>query len=126
LEPESPCIGAGETGENIGARLGVCDVASAPEAPTSGFIRNSLQVWPNPSTGSVEIVLADDLDATDLDAAIFGIDGRRLATLHHGLQPGSMNWSGEVDGKAVPNGSYIVVLRRDGAVVATERFVMAR
>ncbi len=126
LEPESPCIGAGETGENIGARFGVCDVASTPETPPLDFVRSQVHVWPNPSTGCVEIVLAGDLDATDLDAAVFGIDGRRLATLNRGAQTGSMNWDGEVDGKAVPNGSYVVVLQRGNTVVATERFVLAR
>ena len=85
-----------------------------------------LRVWPNPSTGSVEIALADGVDRTHLDASIFGVDGRRLLTLDRSVLSGSWSWNGEIGGTTAPTGSYIVVLRRAGNVAATQRFTLVR
>jgi hypothetical protein len=58
LEPESPCRGAGENGEDVGARIGICwDPSSVPEsAGAIGDLWVS-EPWPNPTRRGVTLSL---------------------------------------------------------------------
>lgn len=58
LEPESPCRGTGEGGEDIGARLGLCGWAGVTAHPAESDAGRWLAgPWPNPTAGGVSLLM---------------------------------------------------------------------
>ncbi len=129
LQWGSPCIGAGEGGEDVGARLGYCNVPlaveSEPRLRAAGlWISNP---WPNPTTGTTELVLRGH-PGLPVDARIIGVDGsvvRDLALAGSGdLQ--RLTWDGLCrNGSPAPAGVYYLRIENDGQT-CTRRLIVVR
>ena len=86
---------------------------------------SALRVWPNPVFGAsrIRIEAAPGTPATRR-AEIYGVDGRRIASLP--LASGSVLWDARTDeGGRVPAGVYFARISDDPASSAV-RFVIAR
>jgi hypothetical protein len=71
VEPDSPCVGAGENGSTMGAG-GICGVTGI-EAEESAPPRVRLMVHPNPGRGAVEFTFSDAVSPT---LEIYDSEGR--------------------------------------------------
>lgn len=131
LEPESPCIGTGLGGENIGARYGICGVTGVDdpaiwESPSSAF-----RAWPNPASGYVMIELESEVSAGSAFEVVDAL-GRRVATIPGPSVTGvsTLAWdTRDAAGHAVPSGAYFVRLvapSSDGRQDAGQRVVIVR
>lgn len=129
LQPGSPCIGAGEGGENVGARLGICWPTDVEEVSGAVAHRFSCKLSPNPTTGGVAISLDWVASASDhLHIEIFDVTGKLVRVL------GSPDWESKTcaywdgrlaDGRAAPAGVYHVGVHRAGGGT-TRRLIMLR
>lgn len=83
---------------------------------------------PSPTVGSVRVKLAL-AKATNVEARIFDIRGRAMATLYRGTLPGGtqiLNWDGKTrDGSMAPAGVYFVQVQADQNVIGS-KFVLVR
>ncbi len=97
-----------------------------PDTETQGLSLRSVQ--PNPFTAGTTIMYRLGEDAV-VDLSIFGIDGRRVATLTHGPIPAGLHavdWSGvDGHGRPVASGLYVVNLRA-GASRVTQSLLVLR
>lgn len=100
-------------------------VSAAPNVLGPPRVELYLRVLPNPSRGRTEIRTEQDLGVGDFDASIVGIDGRHLLGLA-APRGGAWSWDGKLGSRPASNGSYFVVLRRNGHLIGTERLVLAR
>lgn len=85
----------------------------------------ALRVWPNPVFGAARVRI-DAAPGTPAGrrAEIYGVDGRRIASLP--LESGSVQWDAtSADGGRVPSGVYFARISDDPATSAV-RFVIAR
>jgi hypothetical protein len=132
LDPDSPCVGAGEGGTNIGAREVGCELVPVfppgggdyPAAPLGLVL-----LMPNPFTPPLRVRCAVPAPGVRGRVDIFDPAGRRLRTLAEGWLPGQVNswtWDGRaVSGDPVASGTYFVRLQtRQGRV--TERVLLIR
>lgn len=123
LEPESPCLGTGENGEDIGARYGVCYPASA-ETPGGQIGRSWIsQPHPNPTAGRVDLVLqAPTTRSRPLSVEVLDVTGRVLRSLAgEAIREYRLTWDGRLsDGRLAPTGIYFLRVR-DGAREATRK-----
>jgi hypothetical protein len=106
LQPDSPCIGAGEDGENMGARVGICwDPASVEEGLVAAGATQLLTIRPNPSHGNTTFRLNQGGGAS-LQLLIADPTGRIVRRLSG---PGEVHWDGcDNYGDRVPGGVYFV------------------
>jgi hypothetical protein len=114
LQPKSPCIGAGESGEDVGARLGICYPNSVVESEV--VMGSSLIVSPSVvDAGGCVIRLCLGSDAAVPRVDVLNVLGRRCAMLRLG-SPGagvhSIRWDGtDGHGRRLPSGVYWVRAR---------------
>jgi hypothetical protein len=126
LQPESPCIGAGENGEDVGARLGICwDPSSAPDRSSE---RHGLQLsaaWPNPTSRGVTMNL-NRVPDEPITVEVLDVSGRVLRILRGREAQGPMiTWDGLLDEqRPAPSGVYYLRLR-SGSDLATRWVVVA-
>lgn len=129
LEWGSPCIGAGEGGEDVGARFGYCDVPLEVEA---GRASGRLGLWvssprPNPATGAVEVLFRGVPDLP-INAHVIGVDGTlvRVLTLEGSGALQRLVWDGVArDGRAAPTGVYYMRIE-SGGLSCSRRLIMLR
>ncbi len=118
LQPESPCIGAGEHGENVGARLGICWPVSVEKAPGLVASGPTWRLWPNPTTTGVWIRLDAGTSQPSLTSIeIFDVTGKLVRVLGPGdwESNGIACWDGRLGtGKDAPGGVYHVRVGRAG------------
>ncbi len=117
LHSESPCVGSGMGGEDMGAfgiGCGATDVV-AHDAP---LVRPRLMVYPNPVFSRAEFIFAPRANTVALE--IYDPQGR-LAEM---LRPsnGRFNWN---PGSDAPSGVYFARLRGAG-VAEVAKFVVVR
>lgn len=83
---------------------------------------------PSPTAGSVRLKLAL-AKATNVEAEVFDIQGRAIATLHRGTLPGgtqTLSWDGRTrDGSMAAASVYFVQVRADQEVIRS-KFVLVR
>lgn len=85
------------------------DLDVATDEP--GEVLRDLKVFPNPTSGLLELSL--DLErATDLDAEIYDLTGRRMITRALGRQ---LRLNEQLDLSALPNGVYLLRIRAGDA-----------
>jgi len=85
------------------------DLDVATDEP--GEVLRDLRVFPNPTSGLLELSL--DLErATDLDAEIYDLTGRRMITRALGRQ---LRLNEQLDLSALPNGVYLLRIRAGDA-----------
>lgn len=121
LKPESPCRMAGEHGEDVGARLGICWPVSAvnepdDESPIQLFVS---EPYPNPTIGNVTIS-AQLPTASIIRFEIHDISGRVVFSKAPELRRGVVkyNWNGTLlDGSPAPAGTYYARLSSGNEVV---------
>ncbi|MBU1702237.1 MAG: hypothetical protein KJ970_10310 [Candidatus Eisenbacteria bacterium] len=111
LEPESPCLGAGENGEDVGARLGICwDPSGVGDEQASG-LDSRLRAYPT-VIGGDGCTLGLTGQSVDLSPAVEVLDvlGRRCATVTLSPRAGATftaRWPGTDDqGRKLPAGVY--------------------
>jgi hypothetical protein len=96
--------------------------------PIAGLGVQLRRPWPNPSSGQVGLVFSL-AHPTTVDMRVFGVDGRDVATLAHGVWgAGShkVSWSGrDSRGITTASGVYYVRLATEEGVV-TRRVVRFR
>ena len=111
LDLNSPCIGAGENGENVGA-MGICYTASAVEERQVGN-KERLQVSapvPNPSLGTVSIQ-ARIPSLTLISVDILDVSGRVIRSMPPVMRKGVYNytWDGMLqNGSIATTGAYYI------------------
>ncbi len=130
LQPESPCIGAGEHGENVGARLGVCwptDVVELPKPVAGGLL---CRLSPNPTTGGVAIHLDGARWTSDpCPIEIFDVTGKLVRLLGPPDWESNVraHWDGRLaDGRDAPAGVYHIRVGRTGEEQAMRRLIMVK
>lgn len=120
LTPESPCIGAGEDGGDIGARLGTCGVTAVDEM-IGGFDLQLSAPWPNPTTGSTNLMLSNGLGAS---VRIFDPSGRLVSSWSNSGE--QIHWDGRfADGRLAPAGAYLLEVQ-SGKEQATRTVTILR
>ncbi len=126
LDPDSPCIGTGEDGEDVGARLGICwpqDIEGYLPQRTGDLLVSG--PWPNPTTTGVSLAIAG-VPAGVMRAEIFDAAGTYIQSLP--VSSGSdssilYRWNGRIaDGSPAPSGVYY--LRINGAAEKISRRVI--
>ncbi len=131
LQPGSPCIGAGEGGEDVGARLGICWPTAVDEA--AGSARNgsrlSCSLSPNPMVSGTEILLGDlpRGPSTTLSIEILDLTGSvvQVMSVTGGQKTQRIRWEGRTaDGNPVPAGVYHVRVRVAGEMVTAKLIVL--
>lgn len=115
LRPDSPCIRAGENGENVGARLGICwpPQGVADEMPGRALQFHVSPPWPTPTTGGVTLVLDGEPGAL-IAARVFDVAGNLIRSLPDVLSGRGMRlyWDGRIgDGRLAPAGVYYLRVR---------------
>jgi len=103
LQPDSPCIGAGENGDDIGARIGICwDPAGVGLEPVE-VGRGIGRAWPNPSKGNVYFTLEE---SGGVMVDVYDARGRKLKNLETN-NTGLATWDGTLhNGNQAPSGVY--------------------
>ena len=118
------CSGGGFSGFDGGVfrtTEAVVTVASESEALDSP--RAELEAYPNPSSGSVTVVLTSS-EAAEVTVAVFDVLGREVAVLHDGrLAAGTHRLA--FDGAGLPAGVYLVRVE-SGSDHLTERITLLR
>jgi hypothetical protein len=128
LDPESPCIGAGEGGEDVGARLGICwpqDIADyLPQR--EGQLRLS-GPWPTPTTTGVSLTIAG-VPAGVMHAEIFDAAGTFIQSLPAASGSDSTvlyRWNGRItDGSLAPSGVYYLRINGVGEKISKRVIVL--
>ncbi|MBU1702661.1 MAG: hypothetical protein KJ970_09290 [Candidatus Eisenbacteria bacterium] len=111
LEPESPCLAAGENGEDVGARLGICWDPAGVEDELASVLPPRLWAYPN-VIGRAGCTLELTRQSVTLPPAVgvFDVLGRRCATLRLSPRAGATftaRWPGTDDqGRKLPGGVY--------------------
>jgi hypothetical protein len=129
LEPESPCRGAGENGEDVGARIGICwDPSSVPES--AGAVRDFWvsEPWPNPTRGDVTLSLTTG-SHEPVAVEVLDISGRVLCTLSGSqlLQGNVISWDGRLrGGRKAPAGVYYLRVGNGGREKVTRQVIVIR
>jgi hypothetical protein len=126
LDPDSPCIGAGEGGEDVGARLGICwpqDIQDyLPQRAGDLLVSGP---WPNPTTTGVSLAIAG-AHAEMTRAEIFDAAGTFIQSLPAASGSDSSilyRWNGRIaDASLAPSGVYY--LRINGAAEKISRRVI--
>jgi hypothetical protein len=116
LDPESPCVGSGENGTNIGA-LGVCvtasvETADAPQTPLR------LAVQPNPVRVDAKFIAEGVHSSATLE--IYDPQGRLIELLHPSR--GQVRWQPSA---SAPRGIYFARLS-DGTRSDVVKFALIR
>jgi FlgD Ig-like domain len=129
LQPDSPCRLAGEYGETVGARQGIClPFSSVENLDEEDSLQMSISsIHPNPSRNSVTIHASVPVKAA-ARIEIIDVGGRRVWTSTTRETEGirTFVWDGTMaDGQNVPNGMYYIRLIGDGEIV-TERICIMK
>lgn len=105
----------------------VFDPTAVPETQAAGV--RMLPAAPNPFNPTTEIRFGL-ARPTDIDLAIYAVDGRRVRALVQGEMPAGehrLTWNGQDDtGQGVASGVYLVRLEAAGYSAATQRIVLVR
>jgi hypothetical protein len=135
LTPESPCIGAGENGETLGAPFGICGVTGAGEPEAIVVADEGIRVWPNPSGDLVHVSFRSDPDAyLELEdtwlARVLDASGR-LVAVAHGRRVGfevEFEWNTSLqNGELAPAGIYYLrPVANPGSSTKTARISVVR
>jgi len=126
LQAGSPCLGAGEGGENMGA-LGEkgTDVPDTPSQRISEF--HLYQNHPNPFNATTQISYSIP-SLTRVKLTIFNLKGEKVATLCNGQQKAgkhTVKWNARyANGRQVPSGVYLYQLQTDNVVSARKLLLM--
>jgi len=118
------CSGGGFSGFDGGVfrtTEPVVTVASEPGALDTP--RDELEAYPNPSSGSVTVVLTSS-EAAEVTVAVFDVLGREVAVLHDGLLAAGTHRLA-FDGAGLPAGVYLVRVESSGDQL-TERITLLR
>jgi hypothetical protein len=106
----------------------VRDVDESTSVPGIGLSPGTLEVWPNPSAGSLTIRYGLER-GTNAELSVFAVNGRHVVTLAQGeLEQGlqTVTWPGhDEEGRPVPPGIYLVRLRMPHTLL-TERITLIR
>lgn len=96
-----------------------------PPPPIVTAVRDSvaLHVYPNPSLYTTTIEA--QVEAGAYTAQVVGVDGRVQREQEVRLEQRGLLWH-NVDVSTLPNGYYVVQLRRDGVVVGSYPFIIMR
>jgi hypothetical protein len=132
LDPNSPCVGTGEGGTDIGAREVGCKLVPVLPPDDGGYPAAPLGLtllMPNPFTPPLRVRCALPPPGARGRVEIFDPAGRRVRTLAEGWFPGEVNtwfWDGRgISGDPVASGPYFVRLQtKQGRV--TERVLLIR
>jgi hypothetical protein len=129
LQADSPCIGAGEHGENVGARLGICwptGVAEGPGVGGSGLWISGPR--PNPTAAGVTLLMHG---ARDIRGAVTVLDvvgnvvGRASVAGEGGVS--RVHWDGRtLGGVPAPSGVYYLNVPQLGGEPVARRVVVLR
>ncbi len=130
LQPGSPCIGSGEGGEDVGARLGICWPTDVVESPTSVAGGSLWKLAPNPTTAGVAISL-DGAPRTSgpCPIEIFDVTGKLVRMLGAPEWQSGVRayWDGRLaDGRDAPAGVYHIRVRHAGEEQPKHRLIMLR
>jgi hypothetical protein len=122
LRPDSPAVGSGEGGANMGAPLGVgCEeTVEVSTFGVSGPARGLGPASPNPSSGLVRVPVPDD--AEEVVLLVYDVSGRLVRTVR-GRSAGArwIGWDGSDDrGRAMAAGVYGLVLNSRGQVLSRQ------
>jgi hypothetical protein len=111
LQPDSPCLGAGENGEDVGARVGICWDPAGIGAEARGLAGLRLgPPQPNPTPGPVRLVW-DAASGAPVAFEVLDIRGRRVRRLMASAtgSRGVIVWDGrDGRGRDVPGGIYFL------------------
>jgi len=115
LQPDSPCVGAGEGGSNIGAPMGVgCAVLGVAETPVPST--SPVRPIPNPSSDVVAFETVGIGSWTEL--RILDVAGRLVWRGVPQDAASGPRWPGtSLDGRPVSAGTYFARLTTDRGVV---------
>lgn len=128
LQPDSPCRGAGEGGEDVGARLGYCyPVSGVPEQdlPQWSFVRAP---FPSPSTDAVRFAIHSPTTRT-VTMTVVDPSGVRVAAETHHLRAGvtTLGWDGRTAaGARAASGAYFISIRSDGGPALSRPVLLLR
>jgi hypothetical protein len=128
LQPDSPCLGAGENGEDVGARVGICWDPAGVGTQARGLAGLRLgPPRPNPTSGPVRLVWKAPSD-TPVVFEVLDVRGRLVRRL---MAPGTESqgvivWDGrDARGSEVRGGIYFL-RALTGRDQATRRIVVVR
>ncbi|MGH7730965.1 MAG: reprolysin-like metallopeptidase [Candidatus Eiseniibacteriota bacterium] len=120
-------ISDGAYGDAATVVVSVSSTTAVGDPPALGGL--GFRIHPNPARDEVRIDFQLARPAA-VELAVFGIEGRRVATVFSGRLPGSaqtLTWDGRTpEGAHLPAGVYLARLAIDGRAVATRRMVMMR
>ena len=112
IQADSPCRGAGENGEVVGARLGYCypysEVHDGEGHDLTGFI--SVPPFPNPTPGSLQFELAAS-QSGHIHVNVLSVTGAVVwsRTVAGGSSETVFRWDGrDSSGALAPTGGYFV------------------
>jgi hypothetical protein len=132
LDPNSPCIGTGEGGTNIGAREIGCKLVPVLPPPDGDYPAAPLGLtllMPNPFTPPLRVRCAVPPPGVRGRVDVFDPAGRQVRTLADGWLRGDMNswtWDGRgISGDPVSSGTYFVRLQT-GQGSVTQRVLLIR
>lgn len=124
LDPASPCIGAGENGDDVGARLGICiDPTSVDQV--SSLAPSLSKVWPNPTASRSTVSLRVPLQRRS-EVEILDLRGRVVRAFHVDAGQSRIDWDGlDQNGSRVPSGVYFLRID-DGSSDQVRRITLVR
>ena len=125
LQPETPCLGAGENGEDVGARIGVCwDPAAVGDDPEGVGGLRLLPPEPNPTSGAVRLSWEAEV-GTDVEIEVLDVGGRLVRRLVGGGR-GTVLWDGRDSGGREVSGGIYFLHAATGGRQAAKRVVIVR
>jgi hypothetical protein len=128
LQPDSPCLGAGENGEDVGARVGICWDPAGVGAEARGLAGLRLGApQPNPTSGPVRLVW-EAAPGVPVVLEVLDVRGRlaRRLTAPGTESQGVIVWDGrDARGTEMPAGIYFLRALAGGEE-ATRRVVILR
>jgi hypothetical protein len=96
-------------------------VTSSPDVDPAR-LGASVRAMPNPVRGGENVSLVVGALGGSATLEVFGVDGRRIRTLHRGALPGSrtLTWDGrDADGRVLPAGAYVIHARGPSGEAST-------